>query len=343
MAGMVGFAAKDAKLPQTRVTDACYRRVLQARVIGAWENREVVDGAAMTARTTVSLDSLNAADTSAFVAALGDIYEHASWVAERAAAARPFATVTDLHGAMERAVAAASPHEQLSFLRGHPELAGTAALGGTMAPASKQEQGGLGLDRLQDEELARFARLNASYAVRFGFPFIVCVRRHTRDSILAQFEERLANNPQSERAAALREIGHITRLRICERVDGPGKANTQGRLSTHVLDTVAGKPAAGVSVVLMEMGARSQSVLKQAVTNSDGRTDEPLISGAPLRIGHYLLEFHVGPYFAARATATANPAYLDIVPVRFAIAEPEGHYHVPLLVSPWSYATYRGS
>jgi 2-oxo-4-hydroxy-4-carboxy-5-ureidoimidazoline decarboxylase len=321
----------------------CSRTLQCAKAPTPWENREVADGAAMQAQLAVTLDVLNAADTSTFVAALGDVYEHAPWVAERAAAARPFATVVDLHGAMERTAAAASPHQQLSFLRGHPELAGKLALGGEMAPASKQEQGGLGLDRLSAEEFARFARLNAAYAERFGFPFIICVRRHTRDSILALFEQRLANSPEVERAAALREIGYITRLRLAERVDGPGKLPTQGRLSTHVLDTVSGAPAAGVALVLKEIGAHGQSLLKQTTTNADGRTDEPLLSGAPLRIGHYLLEFHIGPYFAARGAATADPAYLDIVPVRFAIAEPEGHYHVPLLVSPWSYATYRGS
>jgi 2-oxo-4-hydroxy-4-carboxy-5-ureidoimidazoline decarboxylase len=297
----------------------------------------------MKARATIPLDTLNAAETATFVSALGDIYEHAPWVAERAAAARPFATVTDLHDAMERAVATANGQEQLSFLRGHPELAGMAARRGSMAPASQQEQGGLGLDRLGDQEFARFARLNGAFTERFGFPFIICVRRHTRDSLLAQFERRLANSPQAELRAALHEIGHITRLRLAECVEGPGKPNVHGRLSTHVLDTVSGRPAAGVKIVLMEMGAHVQSVLKQATTNRDGRTDEPLLGGAPLPIGRYQLEFHVGPYFAALGTATADPAYLDSVPVRFTIAEPEGHYHVPLLVSPWSYATYRGS
>jgi 2-oxo-4-hydroxy-4-carboxy-5-ureidoimidazoline decarboxylase len=171
----------------------------------------------------------------------------------------------------------------------------------------------------------------------------VCVRRHTRDSILDRFERRLASNPDEERAAALAEIGLIARLRLVDAVDGPGKPKTDGRLSTHVLDTVSGRPAAGLRVELAEIGAGTEGLLVEAVTNADGRTDAPLLAGAPLRIGRYRLDFHVGAYFAARQVAAADPPFLDVVPIRFSIAEPEGHYHVPLLVSPWSYSTYRGS
>jgi 2-oxo-4-hydroxy-4-carboxy-5-ureidoimidazoline decarboxylase len=290
-----------------------------------------------------TLDQLNAIDRAGFVAALGGIYERSPWVAERAAAARPFATVADLHAAMQAAVAAAAADEQLALIRSHPELAGRVARAGAMTSESRHEQGSLGLDRLSDAEFARFERLNAAYGERFGFPFIVCVRRHTRDSILDQFERRLGNGPDAERAAALAEIGLIARLRLVDAVEGPGKPKTDGRLSTHVLDTVSGRPAAGVRVELREIGASAEALLAEAVTNADGRTDAPLLAGAPLRVGRYRLDFHVGAYFAAGRTAIADPAFLDIVPIRFAIAEPEGHYHVPLLVSPWSYSTYRGS
>jgi 2-oxo-4-hydroxy-4-carboxy-5-ureidoimidazoline decarboxylase len=212
-----------------------------------------------------------------------------------------------------------------------------------MTAESRLEQGSLGLDRLSDAEFARFERLNAAYRERFGFPFIICVRRHTRDSVLDRFERRLVNTPAEERAAALDEIGHIASLRLNDKVDGPGKPKTDGRLTTHVLDTASGKPAAGLRLVLREIGASAQGLLAETVTNADGRTDAPLLSGAPLRIGRYEIAFHVGAYFASQGTAPTDPPFLDIVPVRFAIAEPEGHYHVPLLVSPWSYSTYRGS
>jgi 2-oxo-4-hydroxy-4-carboxy-5-ureidoimidazoline decarboxylase len=291
----------------------------------------------------IDLDTLNAGGREGFVAALGAIFEHAPWVAERAFAASPFATVAALHETMLAVLDAASPEEKLALIGGHPELGGKVARAGAMAVASRQEQGALGLDRLSDAEFQRFEAMNDAYRQRFGFPFIIAVARHTRDSILAQFERRLNQTREAELRTALAEIGHITRLRLVAAVDGPGKPKTDGRLSTHVLDTVAGKPAAGVRLVLREIGASAESVLREAVTNADGRTDEPLLSGAPLRIGRYEIAFHIGAYFAACGSGAADPPFLDVVPIRFALAEPEGHYHVPLLASPWAYSTYRGS
>src|SRR4051812_39091563 len=163
----------------------------------------------------ITLAQLNASDRCAFVAAVGDVFEHAPWVAERAHAARPFGTVAALHDATMQVVRAAPRAEQLAFLRGHPELAGKVARAGAMTSDSKAEQAGLGLDRLSDEDFARFERANAAYAQKFGFPFIVCVRRHTSaESILAAFEQRVRNDPETEFAPALAEIGHITRVRL---------------------------------------------------------------------------------------------------------------------------------
>ena len=116
-----------------------------------------------------------------------------------------------------------------------------------------------------------------------------------------------------------------------------------GHLSTHVLDTVNGRPGAGIAVTLDRLGADgSRERLAETVTNSDGRTDAPLLTGT-LVPGSYELTFAIGAYFRGLGTAVAEPAFLDLVPVRFGIAEPEGRYHVPLLASPWSYSTYRGS
>lgn len=116
-----------------------------------------------------------------------------------------------------------------------------------------------------------------------------------------------------------------------------------GRLSTHVLDTVNGKPARGVAIELFRVeGGQRRSIVRTA-TNADGRTDAPLMIGEAFRTGTYELVFDVGAYFRPLGTAMADPPFLDIVPIRFTIAEPDGHYHVPLLVSPWSYSTYRGS
>lgn len=294
-------------------------------------------------RTPQSLDALNAMPASSFVAAVGEVFEHAPWVAEGVANGRPYPSVAALHEAMMQAVRQAPRDKVGTFIGGHPEL-GSRVKRAELTDHSQAEQGGLGLDRLSADEFERFSRSNAAYREKFGFPFIICVRRHTRDSILRQFERRLANDAETERAAALNEIGLITRLRLVDAVDGPGKPATAGRLSTHVLDTVSGRPASGVNIVLHEIGASARGLLKETITNADGRTDAPLIAGEPLRIGTYELSFHIGAYFAGLKHAQfADPPFLDVVPIRFSIAEPEGHYHVPLLATPWSYTTYRGS
>lgn len=284
-----------------------------------------------------TLTGLNAMPPEAFVAALGEVFEHAAWVAETAAAGRPYATVTALHDAMMQAVRNAPADRQTAFIAGHPEL-GSRVARVDLTDASQSEQGSLGLDRLSAEEFASFTRLNGAYRRKFDIPFIICVRRHTRDSILAQFERRLGNDVAAERARALDEIALITRLRLNALVDGPGRPVTEGRLSTHVLDVAAGRPAAGIAVTLHEIGASARGLIAEAVTNADGRTDAPLIAGEPLRIGTYELTFDVGAYYRAASTP-----FLGLVPIRFAIAAPEGQYHVPLLMTPWSYTTYRGS
>ena len=289
----------------------------------------------------LQLEYLNTCARDPFVSALGDVFEHSAWVAEAAFPFRPFPTVAALHDAMMEAVRKAPPSQQLEFVRLHPELGSKVGRAVALTEASQAEQGGLGLDRLSDEEFARFTHFNTEYRRRFGWPFVICVRRHTRDSILRNFERRAANDPETEFQTALDEIGLITRLRLVATVEGAGKPTTEGHLSTHVLDTMDGKPASGVRLELYEIGASARGMIAQATTNADGRTDRPLLSGAPLRIGTYELQFFVGPYFAR--LAAADPPYLDIVPVRFSIAEPEGHYHVALLVTPWSYSTYRGS
>jgi len=294
--------------------------------------------------TTVSLDSLNASDEAQFVAALGDIYEHAPWVARAAYPRRPFATLAALSEAMMATVRAAPIEQRLALIKGHPDLAGKAARAGAMTAHSQAEQASAGLDRMTDAEFDEFHRRNDAYRKKFGFPFIICVRRHGKDSILQQFERRLRNDVAAETDAALTEIFRIVALRLDQRVEARDKLPVHGRLSTHVLDTHSGAPAPGVLIELLELSASGERrALVSMITNRDGRTDQPLIGGCPLPIGRYQLRFHVGDYFARLGTPRADPPFLDVVPVEFAIAEPEAHYHVPLLVTPWSYVTYRGS
>jgi len=114
-----------------------------------------------------------------------------------------------------------------------------------------------------------------------------------------------------------------------------------GLLTTHVLDTANGKPAAGMSVELFAVDGGNRTPIKSVQTNADGRTDAPLLGDAELEGGVYEIVFDVGEYFAEEGLP--DPPFLGRVPVRFGIADPTSHYHVPLLVSPWSYSTYRGS
>ena len=116
-----------------------------------------------------------------------------------------------------------------------------------------------------------------------------------------------------------------------------------GRLTTHVLDTAHGRPGAGVDVRLYRHGPRGYELIKSATTNADGRCEAPLLEAAALVAGRYRLVFAAGAYFRRVGTTLADPPFVDEVTLDFGIADTAAHYHVPLLVSPWSYSTYRGS
>ena len=118
---------------------------------------------------------------------------------------------------------------------------------------------------------------------------------------------------------------------------------SSGRLTTHVLDTASGRPAAGVRIDVFRLDDGEPTLLHEAVTNADGRCDAPLLAGRAFAAGRYELVFHAGAYFRASGVALSDPAFLDEVPIRFGIAEAGAHYHVPLLISPYGYSTYRGS
>ena len=139
------------------------------------------------------------------------LFEHSPWVEARADA-RP--SSGDRHADLMAVVLGATPDEQLALLRAHPELAGKAAIDGTITEASAAEQASAGLDRLTAAEHARFHALNAAYAARFGFPFIICVRLTDKAGILAAMERRLTHDRATEIATALSEIGRIVRLRL---------------------------------------------------------------------------------------------------------------------------------
>lgn len=167
---------------------------------------------------TLSLDQLNSGDDAAFTASLGDVFENSPWLVERAAAKRPFVSRDALLTALMDILHAASEDEKLVLIRAHPDLAGKAARAGDLTDHSTNEQASAGLDRLTDAEFDRFNTLNGAYKESFGFPFIIAVLDHTKDSILEAFETRLKNSRETEIDEAIRNIGRIVSLRVMNTV-----------------------------------------------------------------------------------------------------------------------------
>lgn len=161
-----------------------------------------------------SLLDLNRLSRADFVKVLGSLFEHSPWVAERAEIRRPFAHIGALHTAMVHAVESATPAEQLLLLRAHPELAGKEARAGEMTASSQAEQSSARLNALDATELACLTELNATYRQKFGFPFIIAVRHHTKRSIFSELERRNANDAETELPNALQQVYAITRLRL---------------------------------------------------------------------------------------------------------------------------------
>ena len=276
----------------------------------------------------------------AFVAAVGGCYEKSPWVAERAFARGPFESVSSIAAAMKQTLAEATDDEVLSLLRAHPDLAGRAALRGDVTAESAAEQAKAGLGSLTAEELSKLTSLNERYTAKFGFPFILAVRNASKRVIFAALERRMAGDLVEERAEALVQVHKIAWLRLLDSVEGNGK----GFLTCHVLDVASGTPAAGMSVTLARLGDHGDLPSSYAfTTNEDGRLDGPALKGPDFCAGAYEWTFRVGEYFAAKGVATAPTPFLGDVPIRFGIDNPEEHYHVPLLCSPWTFSTYRGS
>src|SRR5882724_12485197 len=203
------------------------------------------------AQTTLA--ELNACSKADFVAALANIFEYSPWIAEQAAERRPFAGVRALFEAMMGVVDRAPADVRLALIKAHPDLANKTQRAAGLTAESNAEQNSAGLDRLSDAEYAAFERVNNAYRAKFAIPYIVCVRRHTKDSILRDFERRLPNDESTAVATPIAEINRIAALRLDQRVTSEERLPVNGRLSTHVLDTHSGKPAAGIDIELVEL------------------------------------------------------------------------------------------
>jgi len=162
----------------------------------------------------VDMAPINAMDRAAFVVKFGGIFEKSPWVAEKAWEKRPFANVDDMHAAMVAVAKNAPATRQLALLQSHPDLAGKEAQAGTMTASSAAEQASAGLNALSATELTELSSLNAAYKAKFGFPFIIAVRMHTKEGIFSEFRRRLQNDTQTEFANDLQNVYIITRLRL---------------------------------------------------------------------------------------------------------------------------------
>src|SRR5258706_14124835 len=175
-----------------------------------------------------TVGDLNACGKDDFISALSNIFEYSPWIAEQAASARPFAGVKQLLDAMKAAVDRGAPELRLALIKAHPDLANKTQRAAGLTAESNDEQNSVGLDRLSEAEYEAFERVNNAYRAKFGFPYIVCVRRHTRDSILRDFERRLPNDATTEMQASIEEICRIAALRVDQLVASDDRLAVHG-------------------------------------------------------------------------------------------------------------------
>lgn len=188
---------------------------LRHAATGCWMIVAMLIGPSLPARAQdIDMAGINAMDQPAFVQKFGGIFEKSPWVAEQAWEKRPFASVDTLHAAMVQVVKFAPLPSQLALLQSHPDLAGKEAQAGTMTSSSVSEQASAGLNALSKPEVQKIAGFNSAYKQKFGFPFIIAVRMHTKEGIFFDFSQRLANDTQTEYQNDLQNVYAITRLRL---------------------------------------------------------------------------------------------------------------------------------
>lgn len=286
-----------------------------------------------------TLDELNTLPAADFKAALAPVFENSPWVAEGVASFRPFANLTALHKAMIAQIASLPDKAQVEFLRGHPRLSPETLRRGTTAE-STAEQTAAGLNALDNVTIDRLDALNAAYEKKFDYPFILAVRRASLPTLLVTFERRLAASAEAERAEAFMEIAAISWMRLLDRV----QPAPTGSVSTHVLDTVCAMPAAGLGVELWGRDTDGNSIcLETFMTDANGASRRDLLGQGRLRAAQYEWRYDTPTYFAAKGYPTSARSFLGKISVAFSVWNPEEHFHIPLLLTPGSYMTYRGS
>jgi 2-oxo-4-hydroxy-4-carboxy-5-ureidoimidazoline decarboxylase len=317
----------------------------------------------------ISVCELVSKDAKEISEILGGIYEHSPWVAsilvQDVDAVSALTTVSELASAMKEIVEKASRDQKLALLCAHPDLCEKVAKLKELTKESQEEQSKAGLQTMEGEELAKFNALNTQYRETFKFPFILAVRNATKYTVLSALGGRVSNSPEKEFATALEQVHKIAWMRLLTNFYS---SDFPGFLTCHVLDTCNGCPgkfffsyttgrchsrisfrcsvvAMGMRIQLTRLSPpESAGVVGDFITNEDGRLEGgPALKGKEFMVGTYEWTFYAGDYFASRGTFTSGQPFLDVIPLRFGIDNPDDHYHVPLLVSPWSFSTYRGS
>ena len=270
------------------------------------------------------------------------VFERTPWIPAAVVERRPFASKGALLSAMADVLARAEPARKLALLQAHPMLGGQAAKRGDVTTHSKSEQAGLGLDRMEGEEDDAFAKLNQAYLERFGFPFIIAVRgQRDRQAILAALRQRFESSPDVEREQALAEVVKIAGFRLDGLILDDEIAVPPLTLSLHVLDTASGTAGAGLAFTLSRIEAQDAEpevriALTGSVTDAGGRW--ALDRAIALAGGLYELVFEAGAYQAEKG----RDSFYDRIALRFRLQGSGGHYHIPLILSPFGYSTYRG-
>ncbi len=257
--------------------------------------------------------------------------------AEVMSSGRPYGDEPALRAAAERAFAALSREDWLEAFSCHPRIGDRGSLAERFpqtAEWSESEQGGVA--DVGEDVLDALLAANRDYEARFGYIFIVCATGKSAAEMLTLLRERLSHEPEAELEIAAAEQRKITAIRLRKLQSEVTKVSA---LTTHVLDTSLGRPAAGVAVTLERREAGVFVEIGRGRTDADGRCRELLPKGVSLQSAVYRLTFDTAAYFGERGT----PSFYPQVSVLFEVREPAQHHHVPLLLSPFGYSTYRGS
>ena len=253
------------------------------------------------------------------------------WAREMAGA-RPFTSVDAVTAAADTIWTGLDRADWLEAFAAHPQIGSSGSSGsGGDAVWSAAEQAGAA--SASTDVLARLVEANREYEARFGYIFIVCATGKSAEEMLQLLEGRLDNDPLIEVRVAADEQRKITRLRMAKLLE------SSGRITTHVLDTSRGCPGAGMGVVLEIRNGESWSPVGQGTTDASGRLTT-LTANQSMIAGNYRLTFDTGGYL--RAHGVADPFFPNVT-VTFTVADASAHFHVPLLLSPFGYSTYRGS